>query len=168
MTIFLTQGVYSINVSASFPLQSDYIPTITLYFLLSVLYTFLSLAWFVIAEFLKKQKNLPFLLEKMIIFFRNVLTLKKIKSITSNKVIIVQEAVVKKNDSNLLKNSCGKCETCNKCSEEKKAEEILNKAIQENESKINFLNYFVFSLVLISQLITYLIIWISLSLNSVK
>ena len=65
MTIFLTLGVYGINVANIFPLQSDYIPTITIYFIMGITYTFLCLLWFVYAEYLKSKDKLPFVLVKI-------------------------------------------------------------------------------------------------------
>ena len=49
-------AIISVRVSSDIPIQSDYMPLITLYFFLSILYTFSSFLWFVIAEHLKSNK----------------------------------------------------------------------------------------------------------------
>lgn len=45
MTSFLTFSVTSVRIAGDIPMQSEYLPLITLYFLLSILYTFLGLTW---------------------------------------------------------------------------------------------------------------------------
>ena len=45
MTSFLTFSMNSLRVSADIPVQSEYLPLITLYMLLSMMYTFSGLSW---------------------------------------------------------------------------------------------------------------------------
>ena len=52
-------AIISVRVSNDIPIQSEYLPLITLYFVLSLFYTFISFAWFVYLEYLKSQKYLP-------------------------------------------------------------------------------------------------------------
>ena len=58
-TTFLNMAIISVRVSNDIPIQSEYLPLITLYFVLSLLFTFISFAWFVYLEYLKSQKYLP-------------------------------------------------------------------------------------------------------------
>ena len=46
MTSFLTFSVTSVRIAGDIPMQSEYLPLITLYFLLSIIYTFLGLTWY--------------------------------------------------------------------------------------------------------------------------
>ncbi len=55
MTCFLTFSVTSLRVSGDIPIQSEYLPLITLYFLLSIVYTFLGLIWYFFKGILKKS-----------------------------------------------------------------------------------------------------------------
>ena len=45
MTSFLTFAVTSLRVSSDIPVQSDYLPLITLYMILSIFYTFIGFFW---------------------------------------------------------------------------------------------------------------------------
>ena len=49
-------AIIAIRVANDIPVQSNYVPMISVYFLLSILYTFISFAWFVIADKLKTKK----------------------------------------------------------------------------------------------------------------
>ena len=44
------------RVSSDIPVQSDYMPLISVFFFLSILFTFISFVWFVIAEKLRTKK----------------------------------------------------------------------------------------------------------------
>ena len=46
MTSFLTFSVTSLRIASDIPVQSDYLPLITLYFMLSIIYTLIGLIWF--------------------------------------------------------------------------------------------------------------------------
>ena len=62
MTCFMTYSVYSLNFSGLFPQQSEYLMTITLYFLLSIVWTLLSMVWFVICNHYASRGEMPKLL----------------------------------------------------------------------------------------------------------
>ncbi len=59
MTTFLNQAIISVRVSGDIPVQSVYLPLISLFFFLSIFYTFLSFIWFIAAEQLKTRKYAP-------------------------------------------------------------------------------------------------------------
>ncbi len=48
MTSFLTLSVNSLRIAGDIPVQSEYLPLITLYNLLSIFYAFLGLLWFIL------------------------------------------------------------------------------------------------------------------------
>jgi hypothetical protein len=48
----MTYSVYSLNFSSLFPQQSEYLMMITLYFLLSIGWTLLSMVWFIICNYI--------------------------------------------------------------------------------------------------------------------
>ncbi|CAF0788447.1 unnamed protein product [Adineta steineri] len=52
MVCFMTYSVYSLNFSNLFPQQSEYLMMITLYFLLSICWTLISMAWFLIYNYI--------------------------------------------------------------------------------------------------------------------
>lgn len=55
----MTYSVYSLNFSSLFPQQSQYIMMITLFFLLSIGWTFVSLAWFVTCNHYTTKGEMP-------------------------------------------------------------------------------------------------------------
>ena len=65
MAIFLTLAIYSVRIASDFPTQSDYIPIISIYFKLGLLFTYISLLWFAYAEYLRTKKEVPKIMVKM-------------------------------------------------------------------------------------------------------
>ncbi len=59
VTVFLNLGINSVRVSSLIPLESRFMSLISLYFFLSMLYTFLAFIWFIMAEYLKTRKFFP-------------------------------------------------------------------------------------------------------------
>jgi hypothetical protein len=49
----------AIRVSSFIPIQSDYLPLISLYFFFSLLYTMISFIWFLVYEMIKSKKYQP-------------------------------------------------------------------------------------------------------------
>ena len=48
MTSILTFTVTSLRVSSDMPIQADYLPLITIYFMMSIFYTLIGFAWYVV------------------------------------------------------------------------------------------------------------------------
>ncbi|CAF1336558.1 unnamed protein product [Adineta steineri] len=59
MTCFMTYSVYSLNFSSLFPQQSQYLMMITLYFLLSIFWTLISMAWFILCNHFTTKAEMP-------------------------------------------------------------------------------------------------------------
>ncbi|CAF2011275.1 unnamed protein product [Rotaria magnacalcarata] len=59
MTCFLTYSVYSLNFSNLFPQQSEYLMMITLFFLLSISWTFISMIWFIMHFYFTSTAEMP-------------------------------------------------------------------------------------------------------------
>ena len=70
MTIFLTLAIYSVRIASDFPVQGFYIPIISIYFIMGLLFTFISLLWFAYAEYLRTKKKIP----KLMVKFSRLLT----------------------------------------------------------------------------------------------
>ena len=62
MVCFMTYSVYSLSFASLFPQQSQYIMMITLFFLLFIFWTLVSLAWFVICNHYSTKGEMPKLL----------------------------------------------------------------------------------------------------------
>lgn len=65
ITCFLTLTVNALIVQNDIPVQSDYIPYITYYLLISMTFPLLSIIWFITFEFIKDNQKLP----KLISYF---------------------------------------------------------------------------------------------------
>ncbi|CAF0885550.1 unnamed protein product [Rotaria sordida] len=59
MICFMTYSVYSLNFSSLFPQQSEYLMMITLYFLLSICWTLISMLWFIIYNYFTTKAEMP-------------------------------------------------------------------------------------------------------------
>jgi hypothetical protein len=91
MTTFLTFSVYSINTSNSIPMQSEYLPAVTVFFLLSILFALVSLSWFIIENYFRAHKKMPAPVKFYVKILRKIegwlrSLLRKIKSLTKKKV----------------------------------------------------------------------------------
>ncbi len=161
MVIFLTLGVYSLNVSSIFPLQSDYIPLINIYFLLGVWFVFMSLCWFGVAEYLKGRAKLPIVLS-FIISFLCLESLMKKKSNAKSEIEIFENVSSARKPTTFL-NPCSKCETCEICIKQKKIEKQQADATREKIKNLKALNLIMFSFILLAQFISFTCIWILIS-----
>ena len=85
MTIFLTLAIYSVRIASDFPAQGEYIPIISLYFVLGLFFTFISLVWFTYAEYMRTKQRMPACLAQLAKLLRSLSSCRFIK--TKNKVI---------------------------------------------------------------------------------
>lgn len=75
ITCFLTFSVNLVIVSADIPVQSDNIPTITMYFIFSIIYTLVTLFWFAFLNYFSTRNFLPFYLSFVARFPENLINL---------------------------------------------------------------------------------------------
>ncbi len=61
--------------------------------------------------------------------------------------------------------SCNSCEMCEKCSKEKEKERVKAVTIKKKSAIIKVLNYFFFIFILLAQIISYLVIWLKISVR---
>lgn len=128
-------AIISVRVASDIPIQSDYLPLISLYFILSLFYTFISLNWFVLLNHFRSKNSLPKFLESLAVFYK--LFCFGIKEFTCNK-----------NKIRSFKADENKNETEN------------NNKFEDLISKINFL---AFSLLFVSMFSSNLAIWLVIS-----
>ena len=84
-------AMISVRVSSDIPIQSDYLPLISLYFFFGILYTFISFNWFIIANSYKTNNYLPKYLKafaKCLKYLSDKISIKRIevKMIQESKV----------------------------------------------------------------------------------
>ena len=59
MTSFLTFSVTAVRISNDIPTQSEYLPLVTLFIMLSMIYTFIGLVFFILIDSFAKMKRIP-------------------------------------------------------------------------------------------------------------
>ena len=64
MTGFMTFSVYSLRISTDMPVQSDFLPKITVYFILSITYSLITMFWFIQRNHWANKNSMPEFLEK--------------------------------------------------------------------------------------------------------
>ena len=94
MTCFMTYSVYSLNFSNLFPQQSEYMMMITLYFLLSICWTLISMAWFVVCNYFISKGEMPKSLYVFCGFFQKLPSYCVPKRKTNNETVIKKDVIV--------------------------------------------------------------------------
>ena len=159
----MTYSVYSLNFSNLFPQQSEYLMTITLYFLLSIGWTLISMAWFVIYNQLVNRSDIPAGLDSFCRFLQERIW-RCCRRTTST--IDVQKQKESRPDEVVSNDAAKKCHFCQRCSscqaDHDKAKSKTTKK-KEIESKYNALNKFVLFCITVLMLASNLAIWMSMS-----
>jgi hypothetical protein len=163
MTSFLTFAVTGVRISGEIPVQSQYLPLINLYILLSIIYTLIGFMWFLIANHLSKKHHLPFLLERMAFVIRKILfCIFKDSPKTFNKTELTEKI---SNDTKIdieKCNFCGRCKNCEKKFEEERITNLKINEIKLNVSALNYLAFFILFLIIFS---CNLGIWVAMDSN---
>ena len=181
MTTFMTFSVYSLRISQDMPVESNFVPMVTLYFILGISYTFLSLIWFIIANDFITKNYLPKYLTKFALIIKRVLYRKispepdeNANDLVEVKVVPNQSANENAHESGLppLKNApklecnnnrCNNCDFCVNCKREKEKSANKSKKKELNESNVLVLNYFMCFLMGMIILACNLISWLLIS-----
>ena len=152
MTSWMTFAVTGLRISGDIPVQSLYLPLITLYILLSILYTFAGFTWFIIANELSKKHHLPGYLLKIAYFVKKALfwIFKDTSKTNTITPLIKSEANnIELRDENKLLKEMEKCNFCNRCKncemrlENEKNKRMANEEIRLNVSALNYLAFFI-------------------------
>lgn len=163
MSCFLTYSVNSVRISGDMPVQSDYVPTINIYFVFSIAFTMFCMMWFILCNQYMSNSKMPFFLLKLASYFdRNKVVpsmidredSKKDAKKDGNVVILVEES--RHHESC---NFCGRCESCKQASKEENDKQSKKK---DFDRKVIIVNYIVLALSSVLMLICQLAIWISL------
>ena len=90
-------AMIAIRVSSLMPVQSSYLPLISLYFFLSLFYSMIALTWFVIMDRFQQKKDLPNFLKKLALNlkhkFRQVHVESNLKKIEINECILIMNEI---------------------------------------------------------------------------
>ena len=166
MNIFLTFAVYSLRISNDMPIQSDYVPDISAYFLSSIGINMVAFAWVVYLNRCSTKGEIPRCLEIIAVFLKKSLfcccfPVEKRKVDDENKIQFYKPH---NNSQFIMKNKkCRFCDRCETCETDHKKDKDKAKTKKEVDSKLEALNYLVFVLLFIAMLVVQLIIWIGIN-----
>ena len=178
MTTFMTFSVYSLRISTDMPVESNFVPMVTLYFILGISYTFLSFIWFIIAnEFITKSYLPKFLISvasvvKRVLFWKfgeaPLWVRQQISTMSTAKVNALPETsdnvINKTNNKEQLDNSLGtKSNSCEKCEKEKDTEREKKKKKDSTEANVSALNHFMSLVMLLIVIACNVTIWLLIS-----
>ena len=161
MSGFLTFAVYALRISSDMPIQSDYIPSISSYFLSSITYNLIAFFWFVYRNRASTKVDLPKCMEIIGNLLKKIFCLcfTVNKKTTPNNETLSNDAVAITMTSEKGKKS--KCAFCDRCSDCEAAFLIdKDKRKKEVESCLDAFNYLFFVILSIALFITQIIIWV--------
>ncbi len=180
MTVFLTFGVYALKINGDMPTQSEYIPLVSVYFLVATLYTLLSLMWFVMANYFVIKNHIPNLLVLIVQAVQcikqkeedkkkkdlsnqstNKSPIETVNREATNNFKFKEDSEMRnRNSTNIQFLAKPTCNTCNKCEE---CDEIENKKKKNKnifDKNLKTLNLIAFSIVFLIMVVSNLCIWI--------
>jgi hypothetical protein len=153
MACLLTLTVNSVRVSNDIPIQSDYVPTITIYFVISIFYPFISMFWFVARNHFEKKCYLPIPLIKLVDFLQIFKSFKiKYKYRISKKPENIDQAYV---------STCNLSDQIKTFNVDKNKENDF-KEDNKIQSKITILNYVTLVIFTLCVFVSQLAIWLSM------
>lgn len=166
MNVFLALAIYSVRISSEFASQSEYIPLVSIYFMLGILFTFFALCWFVCKELIGKRDEIPKPLNIFANFIRKIF--KRTRQVEVKSEPKSEENTDSDKNSDLKKpipepvkhELCNKCDSCMKCLNEKDKEKIKKKIKEEKEANVNALNLFMLFVIFTCYFVSYLVIWL--------
>ena len=188
MTILLTIAVYSVRISSDIPIQSEYLPLISLYFFLSILFTFIAMLWFIILNRFATNKTMPKLFMVVAEFMMNIIKRKnkqvlvtpatEEKSDNKDEIVSIESKINSKQQNNELtagfshtkikcrqKFNCLSQALCLKCSQ---SEEYEKEKINKNkyfESCLQIINNIFLCILFLIMFISNVAIWIIMASN---
>ena len=184
MTILLTIAVYSVRISSDIPIQSEYLPLISLYFFLGILFTFIAMLWFIILNRFATNKTMPKLFMVVAEFMKNIIKRKnKPVQVTpaneekSDNKDVSFESKINSNQQNneltagLTKIQCRQTinclsrDFCSKCSQSKENEKENNIRNKYFESCLQIINSIFFCILFLVMFISNMAIWITMASN---
>ena len=189
MTVFLTFGVYALKINGDMPVQSQYIPIVSVYFIVAALYTLFSLIWFILANYFATKSYIPKPLALVADKVHDIFDCESKKKplqksapvypIPEKENHIEQETVDQsffakpptKEDSLVWRKKSGnnvqlpvktpKCDSCNKCQDCEINEKEKKIAKKILDKNLKTLNLLAFLIIFLIMIISNLAIWIS-------
>ena len=163
MSTFLTLAVYSLKVSSDFPTESLYFPIISIYFIVGIAHTLLSLIWFTISNYTKEKQAKPYWwinalanlktnLDGLITKLLKIMVLSK----SADKIAPIMTHPVDLIDFKL---KCSNCDHCVMCIQKRQKDDLKNELKKEIDFKCAQVNKIMFMFILLSSIVCYTSIW---------
>ena len=188
MLCFTTYSVYSLNFSGLFPQQSEYLMMITLYFLLSICWTFISMIWFIICNHYITTAKMPKPLYAFARLLQRLFCCCFSSSKTDNKTEKKAASVVEDGEFNeymeeniyrirnypihgiefvqandMTTSKCKFCKRCKSCQADFDKDKVKDKKKKDIEVKCGALNYLIVLCVSILMFISNMVVWLLMS-----
>jgi hypothetical protein len=171
MTCFMTYSVYSLNFSNLFPQQSEYVMTVTFYFMLSMAWTLLSMGWFVLCNHYTAEAKMPKPLDAFCGLLQRVFVccFSKPKDEETPLTKLANALENGKSDGDVNeateegKSKCSFCDRCEPCLTDYKKDKAKGKKKKDIESKCSALNYFIFLWILLFMFVANMVLWFSMA-----
>jgi hypothetical protein len=166
MSFFLTYSINGLRISGEIPMSSDSVPLITYYFIGSLLYTLLSLIWFVVCNFYMMNQSMPETLTRLAESIGAAVKLSVPRRLHSVAVIKLLNGVVSLNksfvNSDLRTSLCNDCIKWEQCKENAHLEEMERNLKDIFEKKVLIINFTVLILLSIVSMLVQIILWMIL------
>ena len=137
-------------------------PLITHYFIGSLLYTLVSLIWFVIFHYYLVNKSMPKVLLRLAELIGAVVRLSVPKRRRSVAVIkLINEMLGPLSTSTVTTQSCNNCDKCEQCKKNAELGKIEQNLTDIYEKKVLIINFVVLIVLTILFMLTQIFIWMS-------
>ena len=176
MTMLMTFSVNSVRVSSDMPVESEFLPMVTLYYILGISFVFLAFNWFILANEFSTKNNLPKCLLKCVLITKRIVFWKfnekpfwlRRKNVSPSLTLPSKDKIF---DDTSIKTgvpeiklkevkTCFNCDLCENCLKLKDAEKEKRSVKELNETNVAALNCFMFFILFTIMLGCNLIAWL--------
>jgi hypothetical protein len=189
MSGFLSFALSSARMQADMPTQSDYLPDITSYLIMSISLNLIAFIWFIYMNRCLLKADIPQCLDKFGELVKKIFCLcfpsdkKESSKVANTSILLITDGTkndsIEKSDNSVLPNSvetlkkvteiedktnkCDLCERCSDCEADFKKEKEKGKRKKDIESKLQAVNYLAFIIMLIVMVSVILGVFVNLS-----
>ena len=165
LTIFMTFSIYSLRVSSDMPTQSQYLPMVTLFYMLGISYTLLALTWFILVNEWQTKSSMPKWLNCLAVCVQRTLfccvfdiaPFWKKGGATKTQVQAKSDAVKR------LVSKCNNCDLCEQCLSNKQQEKTSKTKKQRHDTHLSAINCFVCFVLFVVMIVSNLVVWLFVS-----
>lgn len=180
MTCFLTYSVNGVRIASDISIQSEFIPLINVYFIFSMVFTLVSMIWYVILNSFATKRTMPRflirfaeLLEPLFVRKRHDFSFKEAKEAMLFDMTLQKVAQLSENDFKETVNDVRAAEDEQKVvfgTVETKKKNSLNHHEEHEDSqkvyerRVDHFNYFVLFVAILTMAVAQVLIWTAIAL----